>query len=165
MSIHVLSAGGKMPTWVVDACADYNKRVSAEYKINWQDLPLETRSKNQSVSNIRARETRRLVEAVPAGSYLIALDEKGKHYSSTDFSTKLEKWMQSYKHISFVIGGPDGLDFDTDLSVGSGANSGWDDSRLSLSAFTFPHSLVRVLLAEQIYRAWSLRAGHPYHRA
>lgn len=164
MAIHVLSAGGKMPNWVTTVSADYNKRVSADYKINWIDLRLEARSKSQSINNVRTRETRRLVEAIPASSYTIALDERGKQYDSKKFSQKLESLMQHYKHVSFVIGGPDGLDFDLELEVSSSPHEGWANSKWSLSELTLPHPFVRVLLAEQIYRAWSLKYGHPYHR-
>lgn len=164
MTIHVLSAGGKMPDWVTAVSADYNKRVSAEYKINWIDLRLEPRSKNQSISSVRTRETRRLVEAVPAGSYIVALDERGTQYDSKNFSQKLESLMQHYKHVSFVIGGPDGLDFSLESEVSSGSQGGWANGKWSLSELTFPHPFVRALLAEQVYRAWSLKSGHPYHR-
>ncbi len=152
-----------MPDPIAALCDNYNKRLSAEYKIHWQDIPLEGRGKNQSSKNIKRRETTRIVEAVPSGSRVIALDERGKQYSSSQFAVQLEQWLQNYKHVSFVIGGPDGLDFDVDVP-GTKQKSGWADDKWALSNLTFPHALVRVMLVEQVYRAWSLKAGHPYHR-
>ena len=163
MSIHVLSVAGKMPGWVDDVCADYNKRLSNEYKIKWTDLSLEPRNKNKSVKQIKQKETQRLVDAVPSGSWIVALDERGRQYGSERFAKELEGWLQHHKHVSFVIGGPDGLDFKLESTERkSGGN--WANCQWSLSELTFPHPMVRVLLSEQIYRAWSLKTGHPYHR-
>lgn len=170
MSVHVFSVAGKMPEWVDNVCADYNKRLGNDYRIQWTDLALEQRGKNQSIAQIKQRETQRLVEAVPAGSCVVALDERGRSFNSQQFSRQLENWLQHYKHVSFLIGGPDGLDFELETSGGKKAGNSkkvkgtWADVKWSLSELTFPHPMVRVILAEQIYRAWSLKSGHPYHR-
>lgn len=155
-----------MPAWVVDNCADYSRRMPAELAVSIIEVPAEKRSKNQSIEITRRRETQRLLQAVPAANYIIALDERGQTLSTEKLSKKMQQWQMDGRDISFLIGGPDGLDFSVSNKV-SGSKSApahWPDSKLSLSSLTFPHPLVRVVLTEQLYRAWSISIGHPYHR-
>lgn len=145
-----------MPDWVEMACEDFSKRLPAEIKINSILLPLIKRGKNPDVARIVRDESRRLLAAVPKDSMLIVLDVAGKPVSTMKLSSMLESWLQLGQDVSIIIGGPDGVS-DELLSKSS--------LKLSLSALTFPHPLVRVILLEQIYRAWSILNNHPYHRA
>lgn len=145
-----------MPDWVDAASNDFIKRLPAEIKINTIHLPIVKRGKNPDVPRLIRDESRKLLAAVPKYSLLVVLDVLGKPITTMKFSSLLESWMQNGQEISIVIGGPDGLS-DELLSQAS--------LKLSLSALTFPHPLVRVILLEQIYRAWSILNKHPYHRA
>lgn len=144
-----------MPDWVGLASDDFSKRLPAEIKINTILLPLIKRGKNSDIPRIVRDESRKLLAAVPKGSSLVVLDVLGKPITTMKLSSLLESWLQQGQEVSIVIGGPDGLS-DELLAKAS--------LKLSLSALTFPHPLVRVILLEQIYRAWSILNNHPYHR-
>ncbi len=156
MKINLIATGNKMPDWVGLASDDFSKRLPGEIKINSILLPLLKRGKNPDIPRIVRDESRKLLAAVPKDSLLVVLDVLGKPVTTMKFSALLESWLQQGQDISIVIGGPDGLS-DELLSSAS--------LKLSLSALTFPHPLVRVILLEQIYRAWSILNNHPYHRA
>ena len=156
MNINVIAIGNKMPAWVEDASQDFAKRLPAEIKVNSILLPLIKRGKNPDIARIVRDESRKLLTAVPKGSVLVVLDVLGKSITTMKFSSLLDSWLQQGQDISIVIGGPDGVS-DELLSEAS--------IKLSLSELTFPHTLVRVVLLEQIYRAWSILKKHPYHRA
>lgn len=156
MHIHLLAIGQKMPGWVDEACKDYLKRLPPELKLNLVLLPLVKRGKNPDISRVVRDESRQLLSAVPAGCQLIALDVTGKRVSTHDLSKILDNWMQQGQDVAIAIGGPDG--FSEELIQQS-------NLRLSLSDLTFPHTLVRIMLIEQLYRAWSILNNHPYHRA
>lgn len=145
-----------MPEWVEDASNDFIKRLPAEIKINAILLPLIKRGKNPDIPRIVRDESRKILSVVPKGSQLVVLDVLGKSVTTMKLSTMLDTWMQQGQDVSIVIGGPDGVS-DELLSEAS--------VKLSLSALTFPHTLARVVLLEQIYRAWSILNNHPYHRA
>jgi 23S rRNA (pseudouridine1915-N3)-methyltransferase len=145
-----------MPDWVEVASNDYGRRLPAEIQINAILLPLIKRGKNPDIPRIIRDESRKILAAVPKGSLLVVLDVVGKSISTMKLSAILEGWLQQAQDVSIVIGGPDGVS-DELLSQAS--------LKLSLSALTFPHPLVRVILLEQIYRAWSILNNHPYHRA
>ncbi len=145
-----------MPDWVEDASQDFVKRMPSEIKINSILLPLIKRGKNPDIPRIVRDESRKLLVAVPKGSVLVALDVLGKSVTTMKLSSLLETWLQQGQDISIVIGGPDGVS-DELLSEAS--------LKISFSELTFPHTLVRVILLEQIYRAWSILNNHPYHRA
>lgn len=110
----------------------------------------------RSPGGARDEECRRLLAAVPGGDYRIALDEKGKQWSTGEFAATLDEWMAHGRNVSLLVGGADGLS----PACIQGADAHW-----SLSRLTFPHALVRVLVAEQVYRAWTIHQHHPYHRA
>jgi len=156
VNINVIAIGNKMPAWVEDASQDFAKRLPAEIKVNSILLPLIKRGKNPDIARIVRDESRKLLTAVPKGSVLVVLDVLGKSITTMKFSSLLDSWLQQGQDISIVIGGPDGVS-DELLSEAS--------IKLSLSELTFPHTLVRVVLLEQIYRAWSILKKHPYHRA
>lgn len=155
MKINLIATGNKMPDWVGLASDDFSKRLPAEIKINTILLPLIKRGKNSDIPRIVRDESRKLLAAVPKGSSLVVLDVLGKPITTMKLSSLLESWLQQGQEVSIVIGGPDGLS-DELLAKAS--------LKLSLSALTFPHPLVRVILLEQIYRAWSILNNHPYHR-
>ena len=160
MQISIIAAGDKMPIWVKECCDDYYRRLPKPFSVKQIEISLEKRSSSQSTAKTRFRETQRLLNAVPENDWLVVLDEKGKHFTTQAFAEKMSAWQEQQRNISFVIGGPDGIDFSCKID----GRKQWPDQRWSLSSLTFPHPLVRVLLAEQVYRGWSVIAGHPYHR-
>ena len=145
-----------MPAWVEEASLDFIKRMPAEIKINSILLPLIKRGKNPDIPRIVRDESRKILSAIPKGSALVVLDVLGRSVTTMKLSSLLESWLQHGQDVSIVIGGPDGVS-DELLSAAS--------LKISLSALTFPHTLARVILLEQIYRAWSILNNHPYHRA
>lgn len=151
----MLAVGRRMPAWVDAGVADYLKRFPPECKLQLQEIEPAHRSKNVPADRYRAEEAERLLTAVPKGASVVALDERGKSPGSTELARWLESWMQEGRDIALLIGGPDGLD-ERCLQA---ASLHW-----SLSPLTLPHALVRVILAEQLYRAWSILRKHPYHR-
>jgi len=146
MRIAILSVGHKMPEWIQQGYEEYAKRMPPEARLELVEV---------KPGRDKAEEGRRLLEALPARATLVALDERGKPLSTADLAKMLRGWMQDAVQPAFAIGGADGLD----AAVKERAAMAW-----SLSPLTFPHQLVRVVLAEQLYRAWSILAGHPYHR-
>ncbi|NNE62948.1 MAG: 23S rRNA (pseudouridine(1915)-N(3))-methyltransferase RlmH [Gammaproteobacteria bacterium] len=154
MQLQIISIGQKMPRWVDDACADYSKRLPRELALQWTTLPLAQRKGHNKVEVIKQDEADRIQHKLLPGLRL-ALDEKGRQWSSLDWSNQLQNWMQDYPRVNIIIGGPDGL---------SDALLADCHQRVSFGRMTMPHALVRVVLVEQIYRAWSICQGHPYHR-
>jgi len=126
-----------------------------ELQINLIEITPSTRNKSTPIEKNIKEEGERIQSAIPANSKLIVLDEKGKNFSSIDLSRKIEGWLPMGQDISLVIGGADGIDPEIKQQA---------DEKWSLSSFTLPHALVRVVVAEQLYRAWSILQGHPYHR-
>ncbi len=156
MKINLIAIGNKMPDWVAAASNDFIKRLPGEIKINPVLLPLIKRGKNPDIPRIVRDESRKLLAAAPKDSLLVVLDVLGKPLTTMKLSSLLETWLQQGQDISIIIGGPDGV---SDELLSQAA------LKLSLSGLTFPHPLVRVILLEQIYRAWSILNNHPYHRA
>lgn len=145
-----------MPSWVYQACDEYIKRLPPELQIKTIEVPLIKRGKNADIKRIRRDESRKLIAAVPSGCVLIALDVQGRKVTTEQLAERLDQWMLHGKDIALLVGGPDGLS-DEILQQA--------EQRLSLSDLTFPHPLVRIIIAEQLYRAWSILSHHPYHRA
>jgi len=145
-----------MPTWVDEACDDFIRRMPPEIRLKLKCLPLIKRGKNPDIERIKRDESAKLQQAIPEGCISVLLDVGGKRVSTEKLADVLQNWLQSGQDIAIVIGGPDGVSDAFRQSVGM---------KLSLSELTFPHTLVRVMLCEQLYRAWSILAGHPYHRA
>lgn len=155
MRILIVSVTGKQPAWVVAGVEEYAKRLRAQFKIDFVDLKAEPRSQGRPVNTILAAEAARILDRIPSGSNIIALDERGEQRTTQGLATLLSKWKQSGETIVLVIGGPDGLS----PLIKDRARSLW-----ALSSLTLPHGLAKVLLVEQLYRAASLLEGHPYHR-
>jgi 23S rRNA (pseudouridine1915-N3)-methyltransferase len=151
----ILSVGHKMPAWIQDGFLEYVRRMPPEIRVELVELKPEERGTGRSVDRAKTLEGERILAALPAGASLLALDERGKSVSTQGLSVMLAEWMRDGSHPAFVIGGADGL---------SDAVRNRADKLLSLSALTLPHGLARVLLAEQLYRAWTILARHPYHR-
>ena len=156
MKINLIAIGNKMPAWVDEASRDFTRRLPAEIKINSVLLPLIKRGKNPDIPRIVRDESRKLLAAVPDNSLLVVLDVLGKSIDTMKLSGLLQDWLAQGQDVSIIIGGPEGVS-DELLSQAQ--------MKISLSALTFPHPLVRVILLEQIYRAWSIINNHPYHRA
>ncbi|MCG8383250.1 MAG: 23S rRNA (pseudouridine(1915)-N(3))-methyltransferase RlmH [Gammaproteobacteria bacterium] len=156
MNIQLLAIGEKMPTWVTEGFNDYAKRIRRDCRLTLKEVRAGKRTKNADLLRIRADESQRLLAAVPNGSRIILLDIDQKPWSTPELAQQIKNWMASGQHTALLIGGPDGFD---DICR-SRADQIW-----SLSPLTFPHSLVRIIVAEQIYRALSILRNHPYHRA
>ena len=155
MKLQLVSVGEKEPEWVATALNEYNKRLPADFTVDFKQVPLAPRSKNTSVSVAREFEARHLLKNIHSNDYVIALDAGGKQYSSAEFATRLASIRDGGLHISFLVGGPDGLA----RSVLTSSREVW-----SLSALTFPHQLARLVLVEQLYRSWAILSNHPYHK-
>ena len=155
MKIYILAVGNKLPKWINFAFTEYAKRLSQEITIQLIEIKPEKRTNNKNKEQILNIEYQRIKAATPTGCRLIVLDEHGEQWTSVQLANIIEKWMQAGGDTVFIIGGADGLHND----IKSSANAVF-----ALSKLTFPHGLVRVLLAEQLYRATSLIKNHPYHR-
>lgn len=145
-----------MPGWVEAGFAEYAKRLPAECTLRLTEIEPGHRGKSASPDVARREEGERLLAAVPKGARVLALDVTGRAFSTEELTTEFSGWLADGRDLALLVGGPDGLSADC-LARAEG--------RWSLSRLTFPHPLVRVILAEQLYRAWSLLRGHPYHRA
>jgi len=155
MKISVIAIGQRQPRWADEAIADFLKRFPADFSVSLRELKPESRD-GRPPERIRATESERLRAALPDGCVTVALDERGHDLTSAAFAEQLGRWRDRGESPAFVIGGPDGL---TD-EFRRGARL-----RLRLSSMTLPHALARLLLVEQLYRAWSILSRHPYHRA
>lgn len=155
MKIAIVAVGQRQPAWADQAVADYLGRFPSDFSVTLKEVKPEPRS-GAPVERLLVAEAERLRAAVPAGSVLVALDERGKDWTTVQLAEAIGHWRDAAEPVSFVIGGPDGLAPEFKRSA---------RLLLRLSSLTLPHALARVLLAEQLYRAWSLLANHPYHRA
>lgn len=144
-----------MPTWVDTGFKDYAKRLPRDFSVEVVELPLGPRGKNASIEKAIAKESAAMLAAIPEGDKVIALDVKGKPWSTEQLSEKLADWRMDGNNYSLLIGGPDGLSAQCLQRA---------DVRWSLSALTLPHPLVRIVLIEQLYRAWTILNNHPYHK-
>ncbi len=155
MKVHLIAVGKKIPEWINSGYAEFSKRMPPELQIDLIEITPSVRNKTTPTEKNIKEEGKRIQSAIPANSRLIVLDEKGKNFGSIALSKKMESWLPMGQDIVLVIGGADGID----PKIKQQADEKW-----SLSSFTLPHALVRVVVAEQLYRAWSILKGHPYHR-
>mgnify|MGYP006082494487 FL=1 len=145
-----------MPAWVEEAVSEYKKRLPRNFELIVSEIPLAKRSKaNPDIARLCETEGKALLNAVSRNQYLVALDVKGKSLATEVMAEKVNKVMEHGQDLALLVGGPDGLS----PECLDAANEIW-----SLSALTLPHTIVRIVVAEQIYRVWSVLAGHPYHR-
>ncbi|MDR2219072.1 MAG: 23S rRNA (pseudouridine(1915)-N(3))-methyltransferase RlmH [Methylobacillus sp.] len=154
MKLRILAVGCKMPAWVEQGCSEYLKRMPREAAVEVIEIKPEKRAAGKSGKQIREAEAGRLLEAT-GRDYLVALDEHGQEPTSLQLAERMKHWMQGGRDVALVIGGADGLH----EKVLQAADWQW-----SLSKLTLPHGMARVLLTEQLYRAWSMINNHPYHR-
>jgi len=154
LKLRILSVGHKMPDWVESACSEYLKRMPREASVEIIEIKPDKRASGKNAEVVQEAEAKRILEAA-GKDYLIALDERGQEVTTVQLAARMETWLTSGRDIALVIGGADGLH----ASVKSRADWLW-----GLSKLTLPHGMVRVLLAEQLYRAWTVIQHHPYHR-
>lgn len=145
-----------MPAWVESGYADYANRLPRECRLELHEISLARRGKNAVIDKLIEDEGERMLAAIPSGAYCIALAVEGRAWDTSRLAQNLADWLQAGRDLALLIGGPDGLA----QRVLARADLHW-----SLSPLTLPHALVRIVVAEQLYRAWSLLNNHPYHRA
>lgn len=155
MRQRLLTVSHRQPAWVVTGCAEYEKRLPRHWHFELIEIKPEPRRAGADVGRVQAAEAARLRAAVPKGALVIALDDRGEAWSTADFAARLAEWERVGRDVAWLVGGADGLD----PALRAAA-----DRRVSLSPLTLPHGLVRIVLVEQLYRATTLLAGHPYHR-
>jgi len=154
MKLTIIAVGQKVPDWAQTAFDDYAKRFPPELKFEFKAVKTEPRS-SKTVDTLLLAERARIESAINRGARIVALDEHGTAVTTMALAEKLKGWQLSGDDVAIVIGGPDGLDARFKQSA---------HERLRLSDLTLPHAMVRVLLIEQLYRAWSISINHPYHR-
>ena len=155
MKLLVVAVGQRVPDWAQTAWADYAKRFPPELRLELKAIKTEPRSGGKTTEQIMTAERQRIEAAIPSGTHVVALDERGSALTTAALAAKLSQWQGQGGDVALLIGGPDGLH----PALRQAAHE-----RIRLSDLTLPHAMVRVLLVEQLYRAWSINAGHPYHR-
>jgi 23S rRNA (pseudouridine1915-N3)-methyltransferase len=150
----IVAVGQRVPDWAQTAWDDYAKRFPHELKVELKAIKTEPRG-SKTVEQLMAAERKRIEEAIPKSTRIVALDERGTNLRTTALAERLTEWQLGGGDVALVIGGPDGLDPEFRKAA---------HERIRLSDLTLPHAMVRVLLIEQLYRAWSVNANHPYHR-
>lgn len=155
MKLRLIAVGTRMPAWVRDGFEEYAGRMPREARLELVEIPVAERGKNADVARLKRLEGEKIAKLL-RDAYVIAFDEGGESLSSLQWSRALAGWMQAGRDIALVIGGPDGLASEVLARA---------DRKWSLSRLTLPHALVRILIAEQLYRAWTLMTNHPYHRS
>lgn len=156
MKARLVSVGERMPSWVADGFAEYRKRLSRDLPLDLVEIPLGARGKGRDPARAIADEGSAVLAALPKDTHVVALDGRGKPWSSEQLAQELAHWRMSGRDLAILIGGPDGHAAEVLARA---------DQRWSLGPLTLPHMLVRLIVAEQLYRAVSINAGHPYHRA
>lgn len=151
MRAWLIAVGERMPAWIQDGYAEYAKRLARELPLQLVEIS----TKSRDPARVNAEEGAALLGAVPKGAHVVALDGRGKAWSSEELATQLARWRMLGKDLAFLVGGADGL---------VPAVLERADQRWSLGPLTLPHPLVRIVVAEQLYRATSLLGNHPYHR-
>lgn len=154
MRLWVVAVGQRVPDWAQTAWNDYAKRFPPEIKVELKAVKTEPRG-SKTIDTLYAAERERIQSAIPRGCRIVALDERGTSLTTLALAQKLKHWQLDADDVALVIGGPDGLDPEFKKNA---------HERIRLSDLTLPHAMVRVLLIEQLYRAWSINANHPYHR-
>jgi len=152
----IVAIGHRPPAWVESGLNEYAKRLPSQFRLEVSLLKPEERASGVTAEKVREREGERLIAAIPKESAVLALDERGTAVSTQGLSVMLAGWLRDGTNPAFLIGGAEGL---------SPAVKERSDKLLSISALTLPHEMVRILLVEQLYRAWTILANHPYHRA
>ena len=155
MQLVIAAVGHKMPAWIETGFTEYAKRMPPDCRLVLKEIKPVDRSGSRSADTVMAMEKSRIDAAIPKGSRVVALDEHGRDLTTMQLAKNLTQWQQGGTDVTFVIGGADGLDAQFKQQA---------DMLLRISSLTLPHGMVRVILAEQLYRAWSITQNHPYHR-
>ncbi len=156
MNIHLIAIGTRMPRWVQEGYLEYAKRLPKECGLRLVEIAPRHRGKGADIRRILVQEGQQMLQAIPRGCRVVALAVEGSSWSTERLAVQLDSWMGEGGDICLLVGGPEGLSEECLQRA---------DGRWSLSPLTLPHPLVRVVVAEQIYRAWSILRNHPYHRA
>lgn len=155
MHITIIAVGNRMPNWAADGYREYAGRMPPECSLELKEIPSLKRTKDADLEKIKNKEGEKILKAIPKSCKVIAMEVLGKMQTTESLAEQLEGWMQEGEDVVFLIGGPEGLSLECQNRA---------DLRWSLSPMTLPHPMVRVVLAEQLYRAWSILKKHPYHR-
>ncbi|WP_299315882.1 23S rRNA (pseudouridine(1915)-N(3))-methyltransferase RlmH [uncultured Halomonas sp.] len=155
MRVRLLAVGTRMPAWVTQGVEEYRKRLPRDFALEVEEIAPGQRGKNADVPRAMAQEAERIRARLRGDEHVVALEVGGKPWSTEQLAEQAEGWRLEGRDVVLLVGGPDGLEAGLSASA---------DQRWSLSPLTLPHPLVRILLAEQLYRAWTLMVGHPYHR-
>ena len=156
MRIKLLALGEKMPAWVQEGVNEYQKRLTgSSVQLQVVELPIAKRTKTGSIDGWLAQEAKTVLSKLNEQDHLVILDVQSKLISTEELAQKMENWQQNTPNVAILIGGPDGIDDSIKRLV---------KEKISLSKMTFPHPIVRIIFAEQIYRAWTILQGHPYHK-
>ena len=155
MKVSLIAVGTKMPKWVTTAYGEYQKRLPKQCSLELIEVPARHRGKNADIARILRDEANAIRQTIGSHQKVVVLDRKGKHITTEKLSENLQGWIDDNQDIALIIGGPEGVD----PQMLAEAEQKW-----SLSVMTFAHPIVRVMVAEQVYRAWSIIAGLPYHR-
>jgi 23S rRNA (pseudouridine1915-N3)-methyltransferase len=155
MRIHLIAVGTRMPAWVEQGFKEYSQRLPADCTLQLVEIPAGKRGKNADIARITRDEGERMLAAIPKGAQVIALEVKGKAWSTEQLAQELDGWRHDGRDVALLVGGPEGLAPDCVTRA---------EGKWSLSNLTLPHPLVRIVVAEQLYRAWSILHNHPYHR-
>ena len=155
MKITLIAVGQKMPDWITQGWREYAGRLSGDCSLHLVEIAAGRRTRNADTARITRDEGRRMLDALPPRCHVVALDEHGRLHDTRGLSQRLDHWMQSGRDVALLVGGPEGLSKECLERA---------DEHWSLSPLTLPHPLVRVVVAEQLFRAWSILHHHPYHR-
>jgi 23S rRNA (pseudouridine1915-N3)-methyltransferase len=155
MRLHLLAVGTRMPAWVEQGYAEYARRLPADCALQLTEIPAGKRGKGADLARLTREEGERQLAAVPKGARLVVLDVQGRAWSTAQLAQQLDAWRHDGRDVALLVGGPEGLAPDCLARA---------EQRWSLSPLTLPHPLVRIVVAEQLYRAWSILSNHPYHR-
>lgn len=155
MKLQLIAVGNKMPKWVEEGYLEYSRRFPKDMPLELIEIAAGKRGKNADIARILQKEGESMLQAIAKGNRIVTLDIPGKRWDTSELAQQLINWQQDGRDVSILIGGPEGLS----PACKAAADQSW-----SLSPLTFPHPLVRVMMAESLYRAWSITVNHPYHR-
>lgn len=156
MKLRLIAVGTKMPRWVTEGYQEYVRRMPADMSIELIEITPGQRGKGRDVARAMQKEGDAMLAAIPSSDYVVVLEVLGKTWSTEKLADQMSQWRMNGRDVSLLVGGPEGLDPRCVARA---------DVKWSLSALTLPHPMVRLLLSEQLYRAWSILSNHPYHRA